>query len=450
MCPAPQSTEVQIAARSVARSGRTSFGMRRGNRGSALLAALCFSTVLVISLGSYMTVCYRSLALSSRTVQGTRAIELAETGMEDALWALNKNDWSAWTITGSTATRTISGFTFDGGVTGSVSLRVTSYDGSAGTRTVTVTGTATQIDGSTIKRTLTSSSSRAPLFVNAIAATTGRVRFKVAGTADSYDSSLGTYASQTPGYSAIVASGSTSTSSATVQLTNAQIKGYVSTVSTGPSYSTSGKLVGPTTPGTTKIDTARISTSPYQPLFDEVTPTGAGTPLPSGNATIGTPGATSPSIYYTTDLTLNGSQTLTIDGPVVIVVSGDLSITSSAKIRITTTGSLRMHLSGDMTINGNGIQNDTLLPKNLVLISTTNPYDTYGMDTNTTFYGVIYTPVSSITVNKSQTIYGAIVAKAVTFNASPVLHYDLDLRRTVFSGLDTPYAIADWRETTTD
>ena len=51
---------------------------------------------------------------------------------------------------------------------------------------------------------------------------------------------------QTPGFSAIVSSGSTSTSSATVQLTNAQIKGYVATLSTGPSYSTSGKLVGPT------------------------------------------------------------------------------------------------------------------------------------------------------------------------------------------------------------
>ncbi len=394
-----------------------------------------------------MTICYRTLALSSRTVQGTHAIALAESGMEDALWALNKNDWSAWTITGSTATRSISGFTFDGGVTGNISLKVISYDGSAGTRTVTVTGTTTQTDGSTISRSLTSTSARAPLFVNAVAATTSRVRFRSAGSADSYDSSLGTYASQTPGYSAIIASSSTSTSSATVQLTNAQIKGYAATISTGPSYSTSARLIGPTTPVTTKIDTSRISTSPYQPIFEEIVPTGAGTPLPNGNATIGTAGATAAQLFYATDLSLTGSQTLTVDGPVVIVVSGDLYITNTAKIRITSNGSLRMHLSGDMTINGNGIQNDTQRPKNLVIISTTNPYDTYGMATNTAFYGVIYTPVSSLTVSNSQTIYGAIVAKAVTFNASPVFHYDLDLRRTVFDGLDTPYAVADWRET---
>ena len=452
MSHAASTSNVRSASRNLSRAtarDRVTGSLR--NRGSALLAALCFATVLAISLGSYMTVCTRTLALSSRTVQGARAVQLAETGMEDALWALNKNDWSGWNVSGSNATRLVSGFTFDGGVTGNISLRITNYDGSSGPRVVSVTGTTTQPDGSTISRNLTSSSDRAPLFLNAIAATTGRVRFKSAGTADSYDSSVpGGYAGQTPGFSAIISSGSTSTTSATVQLTNAQIKGYVATISTGPSYSTSAKLVGPATPGTTKIDSTRISTSPYQPLFDEVVPTGAGATLPVGTATIGTPGATSPTLYYASNVLLSSSQALTVDGPVVLVISGDLSITTSAQIHITVNGSLRIHLGGDLTINGNGIQNDTQLPKNLVIISTTNPYDTFGMATNTPFYGVIYTPVSSLTVSNSQTIYGAIVAKAVTFNASPVIHYDINLRQTELGGFDTPFAISNWRESSAD
>jgi hypothetical protein len=69
------------------------------------------------------------------------------------------------------------------------------------------------------------------------------------------------------------------------------------------------------------------------------------------------------------------------------------------------------------------------------------------MATNTAFHGVIYTPVSSFTVSNSQTIHGAIVAKAVTFNASPVIHYDVSLRTTVLPGLDIPFAVANWRET---
>ncbi len=420
----------------------------RGRRGSALLAALCFATVLAIALGSYMTVCYRTLTLSSRTLQSARSVQLAEAGMEDALWALNKGDWSAWTISGTTATRTVSGFTFDGGMTGSIALRVTNYDGrvSGESRVVSVTGETLQPDGTMLRRTLTSSSAKAPLFVNAIAATSSRVRFKVGGTADSYDSSVGSYASQTPGYSAIISSASTSTSSATVALTNAQIKGYVATLSTGPSYSTSARIIGPTTAAATKIDPTRISTSPYQPQFDEVVPGGAGLTLPGGTATIGTAGASNSTLYYAADISLSGTQTLTVDGPVVLVVAGDLSISNSAKIRVTTAGALRIHVGGDLAINGNGIQNDTTLPRKLAIISTSNPYDTYGMDTNTPFYGVIYTPVSSLTVNKSQVIYGAIVAKAVTFNASPVIHYDLSLRTTVFEGFETPFALGSWRE----
>src|SRR5687767_12024566 len=78
------------------------------DRGSALLAALCFATVLAVSLGSYMTLCSRTLALSTRNMQGMQSVELAELGMEEALWALNKSDWSAWTINGTTATRTVS------------------------------------------------------------------------------------------------------------------------------------------------------------------------------------------------------------------------------------------------------------------------------------------------------------------------------------------------------
>ena len=74
-------------------------------RGAALLAAMCFASVLAIALGSYITVCYRSLQMSSRNSSSTHSVELAEVGMEDALWSLNKDDWSGWAISGTTATK---------------------------------------------------------------------------------------------------------------------------------------------------------------------------------------------------------------------------------------------------------------------------------------------------------------------------------------------------------
>jgi hypothetical protein len=425
-------------------------GLAQGKeRGAALLAALCFATVLAIALGSYMTVCYRTLQMSSRSMQSTQSIELAEVGLEEALWALNNNDWSTWSINGSTATKSLTGFSFGNNTTGSVSMTITSFDGSAGTRTVTVSGTSTNPTGATITRTLTGTSAKAPLFVNAVAGTTGRVRFMSAGTVDSYDSTLGEYETQTPTYSAVLSSGYTTVTAAPVVLTNAQVKGYAATIGTSISYSTSAKLIGPSTPGTTKIDSSRISTSPYQPIFDEEPVTGSSTLLPSGSTTIGTAGATTPAIYHATEVDLNGSHTLTVDGPVVLTVTGNLYISNSAKIRITTTGSLEIHLSGDLSIGGNGIQNETKLPKNFAIIGTANENDALTMATNQAFHGVIYTPSAGLTVSNSQTIYGAIVAKSVKFTLSPTFHYDTSLRNTVFSGIETPYAISDWRETTT-
>src|SRR6185503_16677814 len=127
--------------------------------------------------------------------------------------------------------------------------------------------------------------------------------------------------------------GSTSVATATVWLGNAQVKGYVATLSTGPSYSTSARLLGPTTAATTYIDTNRTTTSRYQPRFDESVTSGSSTTLPTGSAWIGTPGVNS--LYTATDVTIGESQWLVIDGPVTLNISGNLSVSGSGFIYIT-------------------------------------------------------------------------------------------------------------------
>jgi len=428
----------------------------RSERGSALLAALCFATVLAIALGSYMTLCYRTLEMSTRTLQSTQTVELAEAGMEEALWALNKNDWSSWTITGTTAKKTLTGFNFDNQVTGRVSLTVTSFDGSAGTRTLTVSGTTERPNGATQTRTLTATSAPAPLFVNALAATTSTVVFSSGGSVDSYNSSLGNYASQTPTFSAIIASDATPSGSATVQLVNAQVKGYVASLfSAGPSYSTSATLKGPTTPGTTKIDTSRISTSPYQPVFTIKTISGSGTtldnPATGSVTTLGAPSDTSPQVYYSTGLNLIGTTKIIVDGPVRIVVSGAFYVGlngGTPSIEVTSNGTLEVFTAGDIAIYGNGMNNLTEDPSRMVIYGTNN-YTVPDMNTATPYHGVIYTPSGNFTIAGNSTVHGAVVAKKVSLTGSaPAVHYDVNLRSKVFAGVVTPFAISDWRETT--
>ncbi len=445
-------------------------------RGIALLVTMCFMLALVIAVGSYISLCYRSLQMSTRNMNSNHSVELAEMGMEEALWALNKSTWTGWGVTGTTATKTLSGFTYDNGATGTASLTVTNYDGSlAGTpRTVTVTGTMTQSDGTTSSRTLTSSAAQAPLFTNAVAATglssslagAGTVVFSSAGTADSYDSSLGSYASQTPTYSAIIAGMKTSPTAASVTITNAQIKGYVaSNYSGGPSYSTSARLLGSATaipvayqgtnPANSKVDVRQFSSSPYQPTFDIRTISGGTTLSAPGNnttTTLGNATDTTWAVYRYASLDLRGSTKIVINGPVRLIVPGTFYIglyggASTASIEVSSTGTLEVFTASDIAIYGNGMNNTSKDPKRMALFST-NAGTAPDMNTTADFYGVIYTPNGNFKILSSNAIYGAIVANSLTISGSPAIHYDLELRDVVFPGIDTPFAVSGWREIT--
>lgn len=343
----------------------------RSERGAAMLAALCLAMVFAISLSSYIALCYTSLAMSTRNVVNDHCLELAEAGIEQALYASNGNAQgissatTGWTSTpGSlvttvttTMTMTSSGLSpssgnptalnYGNGATGQTNITFTYLNGQPmAIQTITSQGvmtlpTGTIISGATptISRTLTytgpstSSTAAAPLFVNAVAATTGRVRFTAAATLDSYNSNppvtslvgglnyeiaaVGTtdwtqigatsntqglvftasgpgtgsgtayanYSAAVAGYSAVVASQDVGSMSATVRLNDAVVHGYAAgydynspSTDNWLSYAGGGKLVGPNTPSTTFIDSSRILTSqvPYQPVFPENLPNGSG------------------------------------------------------------------------------------------------------------------------------------------------------------------------------
>ena len=116
----------------------------KSERASVTLVSLCFVTVLGIALAGYIAVCSRAMNMSNRTFQGNLSKQLAEVGIDEALRAFNKNDWTnwssipsgmtstAWTLdpTNKRASRTL---TFDAtrlgqGVSGTVKIRIDNYD----------------------------------------------------------------------------------------------------------------------------------------------------------------------------------------------------------------------------------------------------------------------------------------------------------------------------------
>lgn len=117
-------------------------------RGSILLVSLCFVAVLGIMLAGYLAVCSRAMNLSNRSFQTDLSKQLAEAGIDEALRAFNKNDWSdwsnppsgmtvsSWTKSAATnvkrARRTIdlNSTRLGQGVTARIELRVDNYDAS--------------------------------------------------------------------------------------------------------------------------------------------------------------------------------------------------------------------------------------------------------------------------------------------------------------------------------
>jgi len=300
----------------------------------------------------------------------------------------------------------------------------------------------------------------APLFPNAIAATNTVSIGSGSGTVDSYDSSLGAYASP-GGYSAVIASTYSTSTAVTIAGTTA-VQGYLAAPwgTTAPRYSTGGAVKGANTPGTTTIDLNRISRSPYVPQFGIQ---GAIQHLALPDLTtlnLGTPGAPTPSIYYDT-APFPGATTVNINGPVVWYVDGNFRLKAGDKINVNSPGSLTVYLTGDnsgclrVESGSGGIINRSPSsanpdPKNLVILGDTSDNGTqYYSYTTNPFYGVIYLPntttTTGLTIASGATIYGALSATKITFSAGANFHYDTSLRHATFTGVDQPHEIAEWR-----
>ena len=298
----------------------------------------------------------------------------------------------------------------------------------------------------------------APLVPNAVAGTT-TLTISGAGTVDSYDGQRGTYPSQTPGFSAVLAAGQTTGTAATI--TNTRVHGYVavpssSTAPHAPLASFGGSAVVAGTTTDTTVDQRRVSRSPFIPQFDTLPePTsspvtsrlasamaansGAGN-FPRGTSIdasdlssatndfliLGTAGATTPSRYFfnandgyiTGNLNLGNPTTynlreITIVGPVILYVNGYLrirggtTIGNAGIIDIKSTGSLELHCAYLRTYSSShGLNNRTLDSSKLTIIADSAVNTTTSLDngsstvggTNRDFYGVIYAPNTTATL----------------------------------------------------
>lgn len=454
----------------------------RSREGAITLVALCMMTALGIGLGSYLSLCSRSAQYSGRQLNQEKAQQLAQAGLEEALWALNQNNWTSsgpdgsvtWSISGADRTATLNFDASGSPFSGQVALTIANYASAGPTwPIITSAATVTLPSGQTFAKSLQAATGPVPLFGNAIASAESYVSFAAGGMVDSWNSdpdnnpatpavSYSFTAGNPSNHAAVIAAQGNGTYG--VVLTQASVRGYVTTFGLPVSYSTSGfpaaSVTGPATPAAVKVDSSRLGKSAFVPassVFSVTLPAINGAnygglvnnALALASALLSPP-PTGDVVYKTTgSLAVLGvpliAPSITFDRPTKLIVDGDLTIAALGQITVTAAGSLEIFVAGDVTIGGLGMNNLTNDAKKLAIFCTSSSTDTLEYNTTQDFCGVIYCEHKPIDIRQNATFRGALLSRRyVRFSANataPVFHYDLALRQVRFANVTTPYLI---------
>lgn len=455
-------------------------------RGSLLIVSMIMSAIIGISIVSYIKLGQTSQTIANRALYNNGAMNLAENGMEEAMYSINQlvanptYTWSGWTSVngGVDAQRQWSGYTFDQNATGVVRVYVAHADGVLAPTilarsTVTLGGARSAPIEKWIKVQLAMTSK----FANGLVAKNTISFSGNNATVDSWNSDpLNTpnnaadnvkYSNSTKNDNGSV--GSVLVTSA-VSVNNADIFGYVATGGTPATIGANG-LIGPfgTTSGTVA---AGHSSTNFSASFDNVsapttyTYTVIGTingnySLPSDSGA--TPAADGKYYIECPQIRYSSAKTLTIEAGKEVVLkltntgsgtSGAISINNGG-INILTSGTdvgkLVVYTAGDIDIAGNGVMNggttdaDAGQPINFQLWGTkTSGSQDIKIAGNGVLSGIVYAPFGDVTINGNGSVSGSVVANTIKVTGNALFHYDESLGN--FGG--NPYRVAAWTELT--
>jgi len=428
-----------------------------------MLAALSFASVLAISLASYVAVTYSTMERVDERVTAASKLLAGENVLEETLHRVSTSNLVGWTLDGTSASRTVTGidlnqlaeslpinFTETVSVQtvqspppgeaaevnpDQVELTLTGIDGDSGQRTLSLTQRTELENGSVETRTLTATMSPISPFQVAIAADR-TIWLRRNGVVNSYDSRIGTYGGENTGYEAVLAGNY-------VSINRAQISGYAASAQRSPYFGRRASLRGPESDDQVSVDQSRIVPTPYRPNLDAEQSSGIGSLFGGPNSTLGTSGSSETRLYYASNINLRNHESIVIDGPTHLIVDGDIDLQDDAAIVVNLTGTLEIHVDGNVSLRGRGIINLSEVPANVAIIGTNSDRRSITFRGNEPMHSAIFAPNSDFYVygnNTTRTLFGAIVARSVTFDDATNFHFDVALRDTHFDGVETAYA----------
>ncbi len=422
-------------------SGYTS---RDRKRGSALLTAVIFTFIVVTLLGSYLYLSSSEYRISTRSFLLGASFNLAEGGIDRALYTLNQGDSSGWRTgtdgEGNTYwARRFGSYNLGGNITGYMNVVI--LNPTSQTPEIFSEGEAAgHVAGNVSKQVRVALSSGFFPFLNGFNSKRGVVLKGNNVTFDSYDSRDGSY-----GYGNINSNITVSTISVesdAIDIGNADIYGFVATGGAQPDVGPKGSITTYADPG--KVDKSRITTDFYAE-FPNVNPP----VLSSPSTSIPSSGYIAGGDYELSSWSMSGNDGLYIAGDARIVVSGDISITGKAIIVIASGASVEIYVSGDADIGGKGILNDSYIPAQLLVFGTnsTEGAQEIKIAGNGYLASAVYAPNADVTLNgggSTGRVYGAVAAYDAKLTGNSHFSYDEALEAYNMGG--TGYQVDEWVE----
>lgn len=241
-----------------------------------------------------------------------------------------------------------------------------------------------------------------------------------AGPVDSYDSNVG-YPASKGSLASVVSNG-------TITMTgSAKVAGNVRSTRAGVVMSGSSKVTGNATAGTTvsrsgsaTVD-GTITNNALAPVIALPAVSACGPPYSANSGISG-------SYSYnasTGDLSLSGVNIATLANGTYCF--HNLSVGNSAQLKVN--GPVTIKLTGTLSVSGAAfINNTTLIPSNLVILSSYGGSNGVSFGNSGNAHLLIYAPNTGVTISGASPLFGTAAGKSITISNSGMLHYDTRLQ----------------------
>jgi len=403
--------------------------------------ALLVSVFMAIMALPFVVKFSSRMRITEKSFGSLAALNLAEAGLERAIWEMNSGNISSWSGTIDERTLNISNFTASNGtVIGNISTTVYNPQGLA--PVIESTGTAVHIGAPSVSKTLRvvlQGGAPAPLFNFGLFGGVGGVNIGSGAVIDSYDSRLGVYGGTNVHNNANIATNSIYYGA--INLGNNSIINGDAMTGTGsdPNDVIIQGMGSDITGEKVALDDPKVL--PSVPV-----PTGL---VNRGNLSVsGTSTTISQSGQYG-NLTLAKNARVTITSNVTLYVSGAFTLNNNAEFRINPGCSVTLNFGGSWSLNSNCmINNMNQDPTKLVMLGTDTFTGSKTFCNTFVTYAAMYFPNANINFANTAAIYGSIIARQFMIGNNMQVHYDEALAslQTGLSSGTSAFEMRSWQE----